>query len=232
MNVHPLDWLILKLAWVDVPGYVGAVFFVISFLMKRIIPLRIMAIVSNVCFILYYELTKQYPPMFLYLVLLPLNAVRLYQMVMLTRRVRSASRGELSLGVLRPFMRRRHFKAGQIVFRKNEPADNLYYLTSGEFRVAEIGVLLKAGDYMGELGLLAPEKRRTQTVECVADGDVLLISYEHVSELYYQNPDFGYHLLRLTAGRLFQNIEVLQNQVQLLQAEVAALRNAPPAAQA
>jgi len=228
MNLHPLYWLLENFSWIQIPGYLGAVFVVVSLLMKTMIPLRVMTILSNLCFIAYSDFTGQYPMLVLYVVLLPLNAIRLYQMLLLVRRVQAASQGDQTLGALKPFMRRGNFKAGQIVFRKGECADNLYYLVSGKFRVAEIGMILKPGDFVGELGMLAPNGLRTQTLECVVGGDVLMISYEHVSELYYQNPDFGYHFLRLTAGRLFQNIEALQKQAETLQAEVAELRSAVP----
>jgi len=229
MNVHPLAWMMANITWAQLPGYVGAVFVVLSFVMKTMIPLRVMTILSNVCFIWYSYIEGQYPTLFLHLVLLPLNAVRIYQMMLLTRRVRAASQGEQTLGSLRPFMRRSHCKKGRVLIRKGDLADALYYLVSGEFLVKEIGVVLRGGSYVGELGLLAPSGRRTQTLECIAEGEVLSISYEHVRELFYQNPDFGYHFLRLTAGRLFENIETLQHQVESLQKELASARQAQTA---
>jgi hypothetical protein len=225
IGAHSLDWLLAHMRWMDLPGYVGVVFLVISFLMTRIIPLRITTIASNVSFIAYSALTGQNPALVLYVLLLVVNLVRLHQMQQLIRRVRSASRGEQTLGALKPFMRRRRFKAGQIVFHRNDVADSLYYLISGSFRIPEIGISLGKGEYVGELGLLAPDGRRTRTLECVEDGEVLLISYEHVTELYYQNPDFGFHLLKLTAGRLFHNNALLQSQVESLRTEVAVLRS-------
>ncbi len=221
MNVHPLGWVMANIGWVQLPGYIGAAFVVASFLMKTMVPLRMMTILSNVCFIVYSYLEGQYPTLLLHMVLLPLNAVRIYQMMQLVRRVRVASQGDQTLGSLKPFMQRRNCKAGEVLFRKGEPADALYYLVSGKFVVTEIGAVLEAGAFVGELGLLAPSGLRTQTLECIEDGELLSISYEHVRELYYQNPDFGYHFLRLTAGRLFHNIERLQEQVETLQAELA-----------
>jgi CRP/FNR family cyclic AMP-dependent transcriptional regulator len=228
INVHSLDWLTMHMRWVDLPGYLGAALLVISFLMRRIIPLRIVTIASNVSFIAYSRLTGQTPALVLYVLLLVVNAVRLQQMRQLIRRVQAASQGEQTLGALKPFMRRRRYKAGQIVFHRNDVADSLYYVVSGKFCVAGIGVLLEKGAYVGELGLLAPDGRRTRTLECVADGEVLLISYEHVTELYYQNPDFGFHFLKLTASRLFHDIDLLQSQVESLRTEVAVLRSGRP----
>jgi CRP-like cAMP-binding protein len=74
---------------------------------------------------------------------------------------------------------------------------------------------------MGELGFVAPKNRRTQTVKCIEDGDVLTITYEKLLELYFQNPEFGYYFLRLTSERLMQNISRLEA---LLEANKASPR--------
>jgi CRP-like cAMP-binding protein len=63
---------------------------------------------------------------------------------------------------------------------------------------------------MGELGFVAPKNRRTQTIQCLENGDVLSITYETLLELYFQNPEFGYYLLSLTSERLLQNISRLE----------------------
>ena len=48
--------------------------------------------------------------------------------------------------------------------------------------------------------MLAPDNRRTATLECIEDGNVLSITYEQVEELYYQNPTFGFYFLRARDG--------------------------------
>jgi CRP-like cAMP-binding protein len=64
---------------------------------------------------------------------------------------------------------------------------------------------------MGELGFLTPNNRRTGTVECMEDGQVLTISYERLLEIYFQNPQFGYYFLLLTSRRLLENIARLES---------------------
>ena len=44
---------------------------------------------------------------------------------------------------------------------------------------------------VGELGLLAPGQRRTQTLECIEDSGFLAISYDRLKQLFIQNPQFG-----------------------------------------
>jgi CRP-like cAMP-binding protein len=40
--------------------------------------------------------------------------------------------------------------------------------------------------------------------EAIEDGVLLSISYSQVKELYYQNPEFGFYLLRLIGARLLE----------------------------
>ena len=63
---------------------------------------------------------------------------------------------------------------------------------------------------MGELGFLTPNNRRTMTIECIEDGQVLAITYERLLEIYFQNPQFGYYFLVLTSRRLLENISRLE----------------------
>jgi CRP-like cAMP-binding protein len=61
----------------------------------------------------------------------------------------------------------------------------MFLTVTGKFLVKEIGVELPPGRLMGELGFLTPNKRRTATVECIEDGQVLTITYERLLEIYF-----------------------------------------------
>jgi len=102
-------------------------------------------------------------------------------------------------------MNRRTFVAGDLLFRKGETANEMFFTVSGKFLVKEIGIELPQGRILGELGFVSPNNKRTQTVECIEDGTVLTITYDRLLELYFQNPEFGYYFLRLTTERLLQN---------------------------
>jgi CRP-like cAMP-binding protein len=94
---------------------------------------------------------------------------------------------------------------------------------SGRFLVSEIGIELPPGRMMGELGFVDPKNRRTQTVECIENADVLTITYEKLLELYFQNQEFGYYFLRLTTERLMQNISRLEATVDAKNRDIARL---------
>lgn len=192
---------------------VGAVFYVATIAMQTMVPLRIAGIVSTIFFILYGYYAKSYPTMFMYLFLLPLNIVRLRQMLMLVKKVKVSSSGDLSMNWLKPFMTRRQYFKGDILFQKGDVAEEMYYTVTGKFLLTELGIEVAPGQLVGEMGLLSPENQRTATLECVGDGDVLTISYERLRELYFQNPEFGFYFLKLTSGRLLQNISRLEDRL-------------------
>jgi CRP/FNR family cyclic AMP-dependent transcriptional regulator len=50
-----------------------------------------------------------------------------------------------------------------------------------------------------------------------------------VRELYFQDPDFGFYLLKLTSERLLQNIARLEGEVGTYKARIEALEAAAAA---
>ena len=137
---------------------------------------------------------------------IPFNAYRLWQMMRLVRDVETAADGNLSLEWLRPFGSRRPFGVGEVVFQKGDTADEMYYVESGAFRIPEVGIEVRRGGIVGELGLLSPGNARTASLVCVEAGHALCVTYSDVKQLYYQNPEFGFYFLKLTSERLFQSV--------------------------
>jgi hypothetical protein len=210
---YVVEFILSKMDLANLLGLIGGIFYVASVTLRTMIPLRIAAIISNLFFIAYGLLAKALPTFFMYAVLLPINCVRLYQIQQLVKKVRVASQGDLTMDWLKPFMTKRNFRAGDVLFRKGDRADAMYYTVTGKFLVKEIGLELPPGRVMGELGFLAPDNKRTATVECLEDGQVLFIVYDKVRELYFQDPDFGFYFLKLTSERLLQNIARLEGEV-------------------
>src|SRR6202011_5761184 len=149
----------------------------------------------------------------LYLLLVPINAFRIRQMLTRDKKARSATQGDTSMEWLKPFMTERKYRKGDILFKKGDAADEMLLTVTGNFLVTEIGVEVPPGRLMGELGFLTPNNRRTATIECTEAGHVLTITYEKLLEIYFQNPQFGYYFLVLTSQRLLENIARLEGIV-------------------
>jgi CRP/FNR family cyclic AMP-dependent transcriptional regulator len=204
-------------------GYFAAASGVAMFAMATMIPLRITGLVHNVASIAFGLLAGVYPTVVQHTILLPLNAWRLYQMTRLIKNVKAAVAGEHSLDWIRPFTTRRSFKAGATLVEKGTDADRMYFLVQGKLTIPEIGAELNPGVVVGELGMLSPDAKRTRTIVCAEDCELLELSYKRIEELYFQNPTFGFYFLRLASDRLFDNIARLEKELAESRAEIARL---------
>jgi CRP/FNR family cyclic AMP-dependent transcriptional regulator len=194
-----------------VAAWVAALLVFSSFFMKTIVPLRVVAIASNVAFIGYALLGLQYgifgrvyPILVLHSALLPLNVIRLRQIKRLIKTVNQASSSE-AFDSLIPYMRSETHRKGETLFSRGDPADKLYLIGEGSVRLTELGRRLSNGAVFGEVGLFAPQAVRSATAVCEDDCRLYAIAKDKVLELYYQNPHFGFFLIRLVSGIAQQN---------------------------
>jgi hypothetical protein len=215
--------------FLDAIGYFNAMLGIAMLAMQTMIPLRITGIAHNVVSIVFGFLTGVFPMMVQHTILLPVNILRLVQMRRLVREVKAAATNDHSMDWLKPFTQQRKLKAGEVLFHKNDVADGMFFVISGQLRLSEMDVLLNPGSIVGELGFLSPDKVRTQTVEAVGESVVLTIGYDRLEELYYQNPEFGFYFLRLATARLFDNIGRLEQTVVDREREIARLKRLVPA---
>jgi CRP-like cAMP-binding protein len=153
-------------------------------------------------------------------------------MLRLIKRVKHASKSDLSMDWLKPFMTRRKTGAGEVLFAKGDVATCMFYTISGRYRLREMGMDLVQGQLVGEMGFLSPDNTRTQTLECLEAGEVLSISYDEVRQLYFQNPQFGFYFLRLTSERLFHNMEKMEAEISRLRAAMPEVGTVQKAASA
>jgi CRP-like cAMP-binding protein len=207
----------------------ASVFVVATTTMRTMIPLRVFGILTNIVMITSSIPTHNYPTGLLHAVLLVLNSYRLHQMLQLVRDVKKSVNSDLSMEWLKPFMTERKCDAGEVLFYKDEKAEEMLYIVSGRFKLVESGIELPVGAIVGELGMLSPSNARTQTLECVEAGRILSVSYTKVEELYVQNPAFGFYFLRLASARLFQNIATLEQRLEQRLAQQAAPASASAA---
>ena len=205
-----VDIVLANINFANMLALVGATLYVVTLMVRTIVPLRVIGIISMVFFIAYGALAGAVTTFLLYLLSLPINVIRLRQMLTLVKKARLSAQGDLSMDWLRPFMTPRKYKKGDILFNKGDIAKEMFYTISGNFLIKEIGIELPPGRILGELGFIDPNNKRTATVESLENGEVLTITYDRLLELYFQNPEFGYYFLRLTTERLMQNIARLE----------------------
>jgi len=192
--------------WLVIAGWIAAALVFSSFFMKTMLPLRLVAIASNIAFMAYAllglaygDFGRLYPIFVLHACLLPLNVVRLIELRRVIAAVRDAG-GEQAVRALAPYLSVETHQAGETLFRRGEAADRLYLVQQGTITIPETGAALSPGDVFGEVGLFAPHGRRTAGAVCATNCRLLTLSGRKLLELCYQDAKLAVFLARLLAG--------------------------------
>jgi CRP/FNR family cyclic AMP-dependent transcriptional regulator len=145
---------------------------------RTIIPLRVAAVGANFLAMMYSLTHGTYPTFALNALLLPLNAIRLRDMLKLIRDIDAAIKSDMNVNWLLPYTRPKHFKAGEVMIEQGEYAVAAYYVVAGEVEIVELGETFGPGTLIGEIGLFTPEGRHTKTVRCKTDVETARIDYD------------------------------------------------------
>ena len=182
------------MAWMTWVAWLAAVLVFATFFMKTIVPLRTMAIISNVAFIVYGLLglgmdifAKVAPILVLHCSLLPLNVLRLLEVQRSIRAVRSMQGEQGTANFLTPYMTRSRHRAGSVLFSRGDPADRVYVLGSGTVRIVEFDRKLAPGDLFGDV-MLSYKGPNVEYAEVISERATFYsISQEQLAMLMRSN---------------------------------------------
>ncbi|WP_262272415.1 hypothetical protein [Microvirga yunnanensis] len=76
-----METTVMTVGWIDVLGYAASGLTLATFAQRTMLPMRIMALGANVCFIGYGAMGLFMPVLALHVILLPINLVRLRTLV-------------------------------------------------------------------------------------------------------------------------------------------------------
>jgi CRP/FNR family transcriptional regulator, cyclic AMP receptor protein len=189
----------------DLFGYFASFLVFTTFYMKRMIPLRLTAIASNVAFISYAWLDHLTPILILHGALLPLNLYRLVELRRLITKALRASSDQFSIEALLPLMQRRSVGANDVLFKANDPAEALYYVLEGTLHLPELDKELGPGSIIGEFALFSDTGRRTATAVARTDCIVISLTKAAVLSALVHHPQVGIHLLKMVTVRMLEN---------------------------
>jgi CRP/FNR family transcriptional regulator, cyclic AMP receptor protein len=200
---------------ITIIGILAGAFYVASTFQKAMVSLRVLALVSNVLYLIYSPLHTDFqfahlivmPTFLVNLILLPINAKRLMEILRLTKQIEQATMESPVSEWLLPHMYLRKHKAGEVLFRKGDSAHELMYVASGKLKLQGIDHFIGPGELIGEIGLFSSEKVRTMTVLCDTDCELYHMTDEQIYRLYYQNPKLGFFFMRLIVERLLRDVK-------------------------
>lgn len=191
---------------IEAVGWLAVLFKLATFSINSMIWLRVLVIVSSVCFIIYSALFQIWPLLTIEVVLLSINAYRLYEIIALRRLVtHMTDESETDFSAAMAYGKRRDIKAGDVLFEKGDPVDSLYYLAEGLVEIEGQNVTVPAGNIFGEMAFFNSSAERMATVRCVEDTVVYELNEKRFTRLQYEDPKFAMAVMRLVTKRLVAN---------------------------
>ena len=103
-------------------------------------------------------------------------------------------------------------KAGEVLFKKGDPARHLYVVLSGELRVGDGNATyetLSAGGILGEMALV-DHLPRSATVTALTDCTLAQVDEKRFLFLVQQTPMFALNLIRVMSHRLRRMNEIVK----------------------
>lgn len=188
-------------------GYLASTLVLCTFLTRTMMPLRCIALGSNVAFITYSALLHLYPVLVLHCILLPVNAWRLREVIHLGKSVHEIVDDSQIFNALVPFAKKINVGNGEVLIRKGDPSDALYLLLEGILWVEEAEVELGPGSIVGEMGVLSRTQRRTANVNARSDCVLGRVSAADFKRVYFSDPSLGLSLVRLIIDRLTRDVQ-------------------------
>ncbi|MEL7252833.1 MAG: cyclic nucleotide-binding domain-containing protein [Pseudomonadota bacterium] len=188
---------------IEAIGWTASILTVATYAVNTMIPLRILAIVSSVFFLIYGIMTEIWPMVMMEALLLPINSYRFWQILSLRNALtRVTEDKEPDFSVVKSYGKKRTFDAGSIVFEKGDPVDSLYFLAQGRVAIEGIGVELHDGEIFGEMAFFTESATRTATVRCLEDTLVYELDKTRFMRLQFEDPGFGMAIMRTITRRL------------------------------
>ena len=191
---------------IEAVGWLAVLFKLATFSMNSMIWLRVLVILSSVCFVIYSALFQIWPLLAIEIILLSMNAYRLYELIALRRLVtHMTDDSEADFSAAMTYGKKREIQAGDVLFEKGDPVDSLYYIAEGLVEIEGQDVTVPAGNIFGVMAFFNSSAQRMATVHCVEDTVVYELNEKRFTRLQYEDPKFAMAVMRLVTKRLVAN---------------------------
>jgi len=200
-------------------GYLASFLVLCTFYMRTMVPLRCLAIASNMAFLAYGLPLGLWPVAVLHALLLPLNILRLFQIRRTLANIRLARTSEVEAGPLMSSLALERHAQGTVLFCKGDWGDRAYFIAKGDVDFPEIGARAGVGQLFGEFAIFSPEHTRTASAVCATDALLYRVDEQAIVSAFHQHPPFAFALMRLIMRRTVDNIARLETRLAQLQRE-------------
>ena len=190
-------------------GYLASALVFVTFYMKTMVPLRCVAMASNITFLTYGMWLHLWPIAILHALMLPLNGLRLMQIRRMLLDLRAARTEEIDLKTIARSFDAVKYPRGSVLFRKGDAGDCAYYIAKGEVEFPEVKARCGEGQIFGEIAIFSPMHLRMASAVCTTDVELYRMDEHALVVAFHQSAPFAFSILRLITTRLLQDVAKL-----------------------
>ena len=145
---------------------------------------------------------------------------RIQQTKIMITGIKEVLSGKYSFEGLLPFMSKESRREGDVLFKKGDQSDKLYYIKTGTILLLEINIRVGENNIIGEMGLFRASKERTVSAVCENDVELYSITHDKLFHLYNLDPSIGLYLIQLITHRLIENLKVEAKEKERIESEL------------
>lgn len=194
---------------VQLLGYIASALVFVAFYMRTMLPLRFVAIASNMAFLSYGIPLHLWPVVVLHSILLPLNLMRIFQIRRLLARIEAARSDSFNFGTLAGSLRPVRYPAGTVIFAPGDKGDAAYLLAKGEVDMPNVHMRAGPGEVFGLTAFLSDGVRFGNAI-ARSDVELYRIDAATLDRAFHQDPAFATALNRLLTKRLLSYVQRLE----------------------
>ena len=105
------------------------------------------------------------------------------------------------------YMKKEAFKKGDILFKKGDKADKMFYIKKGALKLIEINKIIGEDQVIGEMGIFSPSRERMATAVCEEDLEMYTMGKDEIVKLFSQDSSLALDLMHLSCERFIENLK-------------------------
>lgn len=123
------------------------------------------------------------------------------------------------------FMKLETFKKGDVLFKKGDAAEKMFYIKSGKLRLSELNIVIGPDQIIGEMGIFSPMKERTASAVCEEDLEVYTMGKEEVIKFFGKDPNLAISLIQISIKRFIENLKAETAARERIESELRIARD-------
>ncbi|MCM8826664.1 MAG: PP2C family protein-serine/threonine phosphatase [Candidatus Omnitrophica bacterium] len=123
------------------------------------------------------------------------------------------------------YMNKEVYKKGEVIFKRGDKADKMFYIKSGSIRLPELDKVIGSNQIIGEMGVFSILKERTASAICEDDLEVYTMDREGIIKFFKDDPNLAIEVMQTSIQRFIENLKRETAERERIESELRIARD-------